>query len=63
MGSIDLVVTDDPQQSYSIYSITDIACTGYDTVDGNKNIGRKTLTIPSQVKLCLLTMWTDMQSL
>ena len=36
MGSIDLVVTDDPQQSYSIYSITDIACTGYDTVDGNK---------------------------
>lgn len=36
MGSIDLVVTDEPQQSYSIYSITDIACTGYDTVDGNK---------------------------
>lgn len=36
MGSIDLVVTGDANQSYSIYSITEIACTGYDTIDGSK---------------------------
>ena len=36
MGSIDLVVTDEPQQSYSIYSITGVGCNSYDTVDGSR---------------------------
>ena len=36
MGSIDLVVTDDAGQSYTLYSVTGIACTNADTVDGSK---------------------------
>ena len=36
MGSIDLVVTDEKEQSYSIYSITGVSCNSYDTVDGNR---------------------------
>lgn len=36
MGSIDLVVTNDAKQSYTLYSVTGIACTNADTVDGSK---------------------------
>lgn len=36
MGSIDLVVTNDAEQSYTLYSVTGIACTNADTVDGSK---------------------------
>ena len=37
MGSIDLVVTDEAEQSYSLYSINNVYCSNYDTVDG-KNV-------------------------
>ncbi len=36
MGAVDLVVTDNPEQSYTLYSVTGIACTNADTVDGSK---------------------------
>lgn len=36
MGSIDLVVTEEKEQSYSLLSATGIYCSSYDTVDGER---------------------------
>ena len=34
MGSIDLIVTDEAEQSYAVYSLSGIACTNKDASSG-----------------------------